>query len=81
MKLGFIGENHLAGVEADANFAKEHGFVGLEYNYWGDFANLTAEDVAQMRAILDKHGVRPRRWGCGAGTTSRRTRPNASRLT
>ncbi|NLC55522.1 MAG: sugar phosphate isomerase/epimerase [Armatimonadetes bacterium] len=58
MKLGFIGANDLPGVEADAQFAAEHGFVGLEYNYWGDFRNLTAGTVREMRAILDRHGVR-----------------------
>ena len=58
MQLAFIGSNNLEGVEADAAFAKEHGFEGLEYNYWADFSSLTAETVSQMRAILDKHGVR-----------------------
>ena len=32
-KLGFIGRNDLAGVEADARFAVEHGFEGLEFNF------------------------------------------------
>lgn len=58
MKLAFIGENHLEGVEADSRFAAEHGFEGLEYNYWGDFKDLTAATVKAMRAIHDKHGVR-----------------------
>ena len=58
MKLGFIGENHLPGVEADAKFAVEHGFEGLEYNYWGDFRDLTLEIVTQMRETLDKHGAK-----------------------
>lgn len=58
MKLGFIGLNDLAGVEADARFAAEHGFAGLEYNYWGNFEELTADTVSQMRTTLDKHGVR-----------------------
>lgn len=58
MKLGFIGLNDLAGVEADARFAAEHGFAGLEYNYWGNFDELTADTVSQMRTTLDKHGVR-----------------------
>jgi sugar phosphate isomerase/epimerase len=57
MKLGFIGETDLAGVEADAKFAKEHGFEGLEYNDWGDFRDLTAETVGRMRSILDRHRV------------------------
>jgi sugar phosphate isomerase/epimerase len=58
MKLGFIGHNDLAGVEADARFAATHGFEGLEYNYWGEFRDLTAETVAAMRRTLDAHGVR-----------------------
>lgn len=58
MKLGFIGLNDLAGVEADARFASEHGFVGVEYNYWGEFADLEEETVRRMREILDRHGVR-----------------------
>jgi sugar phosphate isomerase/epimerase len=57
MILGFIGRNDLAGLEADAQFAASHGFVGLEFNWWGDFAELTVETVGQMRAILDKHGI------------------------
>lgn len=57
MKIGFIGNNSLADVEADAQFAAEHGFEGLEYNYWGNFTDLTAETVAEMRTILDRHGV------------------------
>jgi len=57
MKLGFIGDNDLAGIEADAKFSVEHGFEGLEFNYWRDFERLTADTVGQMRDILDKHGV------------------------
>jgi len=57
MKWAFIGHNHLEGVESDAAFAAEHGFAGLEYNYWGDFRNLTEETVVAMRAALDRHGV------------------------
>ncbi len=58
MKLGFIGRNDLKGIEEDAKFAAEHGFEGLEFNYWADFKELTAETVAQMRALLDRYGVR-----------------------
>jgi sugar phosphate isomerase/epimerase len=58
MKLGFIGDNGLDAVEQDSKFAKKHGFEGLEYNYWGDFRDLTAETVAQMHAIHKKRGVR-----------------------
>ena len=57
MKIGFIGLNELAGVEEDAQFAAEHGFEGIEYDFWKDFEKLTAETVAQMRATLDKHGA------------------------
>ena len=57
-KLGFIGRNDLDGVRADARFAVEHDFVGLEYNYWDGFRDLTAETVRAMRDILDKHGAR-----------------------
>lgn len=58
MELGFIGLNDLEGVEADAEFAAEHGFVGLEYNWWGNFEELTADTVRAMRGILDKHGIK-----------------------
>jgi len=58
MKIGFIGVNDLRGVEEDARFATEHGLEGIEFNYWGDFKNLTAETVKQMRAILDRYGAR-----------------------
>jgi hypothetical protein len=47
-KLSFIGNNSLPEVEADARFAAENGFEGLEYNYWGNFADLTA-DTASTR--------------------------------
>ncbi len=57
MKHGFIGNNSLADVESDAKFSAEHGFEGLEYNYWANFKDLTMETVQQMRAILDKHGI------------------------
>jgi sugar phosphate isomerase/epimerase len=57
MKLGFIAVNHLPGVEKDAGFAAEHGFDGLEFNYWSNFAELSSETVHTMREILDRHGV------------------------
>lgn len=57
MKLGFIGYNHLEGVEADSAFAAANGFSGLEYNYWGEFADLAPETVQAMRTIHQKHGV------------------------
>jgi len=57
MKLGFIAENNLAALEADARFAAENGFQGLEFNYWGPFDDLTPETVGRMRQILDRHGL------------------------
>jgi sugar phosphate isomerase/epimerase len=58
MPLGFIGENGLEAVEKDSQFARKHGFQGLEYNYWGEFAELTADTVSKMHAIHTAHGVR-----------------------
>lgn len=57
MKLGFISRNDLAGLEEDAAFAAEHGFTGLEFNYWKQFEELNADTVKKMRAVLDKHGI------------------------
>ena len=57
MRIAFIADNGLDGIEADAAFAAEHGFQGLEFNYWADFADLSADTVARMREILDRHGV------------------------
>jgi len=57
MKMAFIGENRLDGIEADAAFAAEHGFQGLEFDYWANFADLTGDTVARMREILDRHGA------------------------
>lgn len=58
MKIGFIGVNDLSGIEEDAKFSVAHGLEGIEFNYWSDFKDLTAETVDKMRAILDKHGAR-----------------------
>ena len=58
MKLGFIGLNDLAGVEADARFAAKHGFVGIEYNYWRSFDELTLDLVGKMADILGRFGVK-----------------------
>ena len=58
MKLAFIGDNDLPSVENDSRFAKEHGFEGLEYNYWGGSKDLTEDTVAQMAAIHKQHGIR-----------------------
>lgn len=57
MKLGFIANNDLPGIESDCRFAVEHGFKGLEFNYWAGFKDLTAETVERMRALLDQYGV------------------------
>ncbi len=57
MKLGFIANSDLPGIAEDCRFAVEHGFEGLEFNYWGNFRDLSAETVRQMRQILDDHGV------------------------
>ena len=57
MEMGFIGNNSLADVEADAKFSAEHGFAALEYNYWANFKDLTLETVQKMREILDAHGI------------------------
>ena len=57
-RMGFIGKNDLAGVETDSTFCAEYGFDGLEYNYWGNFEELTEETVETMREIHEKHGVR-----------------------
>ena len=58
MKLGFIADNGLEAIEADAHFATQYDFDGLEFNYWANFAELTADTVAAMREILDRHGAR-----------------------
>ncbi len=57
-KLSFIGDNDLASVEQDARFAAEHGFEGLEYNYWGNFAELGEDTVRAMRRIHRAYGVK-----------------------
>ncbi|MGQ9610693.1 MAG: sugar phosphate isomerase/epimerase family protein [bacterium] len=57
MKLGFIGDNALTDVESDAKFSREHGFLALEYNYWGNFKDLTLETVQKMKDILDKYWI------------------------
>ena len=57
MKIGFIARNDLAGVEEDAAFAAEHGFAGLEFNFWGDFDKLDADTVEKIKAVLDDHDV------------------------
>jgi sugar phosphate isomerase/epimerase len=57
-KLSFIGNNSLPEVEEDARFAAENGFEGLEYNYWGNFGDLTADTVHAMHRIHQAYGVK-----------------------
>jgi sugar phosphate isomerase/epimerase len=57
MQLAFIGSNDLPGLELDAAFAANHGFAGLEFNWWGNFKDVTEEHIRAMRAVLDRHGV------------------------
>ncbi|MBD3181709.1 TIM barrel protein [Candidatus Poribacteria bacterium] len=57
MEMGFIGNNSLEDVKADAKFSEENGFAALEYNYWGNFKDLTQETVEKMREILDDHNI------------------------
>ncbi|MBN1642226.1 MAG: sugar phosphate isomerase/epimerase [Anaerolineae bacterium] len=69
MKLGFIAVNDLPGIDADARFAAEHGFAGLEFNFWhhpthsGFDSELDDERVRKMRQILDAHGVKAASFG------------------
>jgi sugar phosphate isomerase/epimerase len=83
MKLAFIGDNDLPGVEADAKFAAEHGFEGLEYNYWGNLRDLTTDAVAQMKKIHAAHGVRVSMlglWGVNHLDPDPKTRADAHAL-
>lgn len=57
MKLGFIANNDLPGLDADCVFAAAHGFQGLEFNYWGQFKDLDRETVVAMRKLLDHYGI------------------------
>jgi sugar phosphate isomerase/epimerase len=57
MKLGFIANNDLAGLTEDCRLAAEHGFDGLEFNYWDGFRDLTKEMVVELRQTLDSHGL------------------------
>jgi sugar phosphate isomerase/epimerase len=45
-KLAFIGQDSLQGIEEDAAFCVAHGFEGLEFNYWGNFEQLS-ESLSQ----------------------------------
>ena len=57
-KLAFIGQDGLAGVREDIAFCRQHGFEGLEYNYWGNFEALTQETVEQMAAAHQEAGIK-----------------------
>jgi len=57
MKIGFIGGKKLAELPDIARFAAEQGLPSLEFDYWGDFAEITDEVIAQMKRILDSHAV------------------------
>jgi len=69
VKLGFIALNDLHGVEADARFAAEHGFAGLEFNFWhhpgrsGFDEELDPGKVSRMREILDAYAVETASFG------------------
>ncbi len=69
MKLGFIANNDLPGIEKDARFAAEQGFEGLEFNFWHNTSwsrfdeEMDDERATQMRAILDRHGVKTASFG------------------
>lgn len=57
MKIGFIAENDLARLEADARFCADQGLNGLEFNHWGGFSELTVEYIEAARAVLDKYRI------------------------
>ena len=69
MRLGFIALNDLHGIEADARFAAEHGFTGLEFNFWhhagrsGFDEDLDPAKVSRMREILDAYAVKAASFG------------------
>ncbi|MGI6375844.1 MAG: sugar phosphate isomerase/epimerase family protein [Anaerolineae bacterium] len=53
IKLGFIAENDISKLACDCRFAAEHGYSGLEFNFWGNAKDLTLDTVKGMKAILD----------------------------
>jgi sugar phosphate isomerase/epimerase len=64
MKMGFIGGKKPDRTEAAAKLAKEHGYEGLEFDYWKDFEDLINDEaVAAMKKALAKHGVRVAAYG------------------
>jgi len=58
MRMAYIGENSLPMVEEDAAWAKANGYEGLEYNWWGDFKDVSEDTVRKMHEIHARHGVR-----------------------
>ncbi len=83
MKLAFIGENSLDGVESDSRLAAENGFDGIEYNFWGDFRTLTMDTVKQMAAIHQKYGTKAAMlgtWGYNHLASDPAEREEAARL-
>jgi sugar phosphate isomerase/epimerase len=57
-QLAFIGQDSLQGVEEDAAFCVQHGFEGLEFNYWGNFEQLSEDTVRRTADILATYGVK-----------------------
>jgi len=57
MKLGFIANNDLPGIEEDCRFAVANNYTGLEFNYWGQFKDLDDDTVTRMKAILRRYGI------------------------
>jgi len=64
MDLAFIGGKRPERTEAAAKLAKEHGYAGLEFDYWKEFEDLiNDETVASQKKALGKHGVRVAAYG------------------
>ena len=83
MKLAFIGDNGLDGVEADSRLAAENGFDGIEYNFWGEGRDLTADTVKKMAGIHQKYGTRASMlgmWGFNHLASDPAEREEAARL-
>jgi sugar phosphate isomerase/epimerase len=57
-QLAFIGQDSLPGVAEDAAFCVAHGFEGLEFNYWGNFEQLSEDTVRAMADILARQRIK-----------------------
>jgi len=57
-QLSFIGNSGLDAVREDARFCAEHGFEGLEFDFWANVEQLERSTVEVVREILSEHGVR-----------------------